>query len=78
MEGLLSYASVCRLLDVSEDTVRRLWKRGLLAAPQKYEGIGIRFREGDVLLYLAKSRQEHSARSREPQGGANPPRDRES
>lgn len=73
MEGLLSYASVCRLLDVSEDTVRRLWKRGLLAAPQKYEGVGIRFREGDVLLYLARARQGDSARSRSPQGDANPP-----
>lgn len=77
---LLSYATVAHLLDCSDDTVRRLVKKGLLPAPLVYNGVGKRFREDDVLLYLARAqegRQEQSARRRTTQDAANEPRAKE-
>ena len=71
---LLSYASVAQLLDCSDDTVRRLVKSGLLPAPLPYQGLGKRFREEDVLLYLARATdggQEEKPRRRTTQDGAN-------
>jgi excisionase family DNA binding protein len=73
-EQLLTYASVAEWLDCSDDTVRRLVKRGLLAAPKGYAGVGPRFTESDVLLYLARAeeaRQEQEVRRRETQEDAN-------
>ena len=71
--GLLTYRSVSELLDCSEDTVRRLVQKGLLPEPQKYEGIGVRFRAIDVELYVAlqERSQAEKARSRKPQEAAN-------
>jgi excisionase family DNA binding protein len=54
---LLSYATVARLLDCSEKTVRRLVEKGLLSPPLAYEGVGARFTRDDVLLYMASRRR---------------------
>jgi excisionase family DNA binding protein len=55
---LLSYSSVAQLLDCSDDTVRRLVKRGLLPEPVPYKGLGKRFSEDDILLYLVRARED--------------------
>ena len=71
---LLSYASVAHLLDVSDDTIRRLVKRGLLPPPTRYNGIGWRFKEEDIMLYMLQQRQagqEESHRRSKPQDDAN-------
>jgi excisionase family DNA binding protein len=76
MQRLLSYASVAHLLDVSDDTVRRLVKKGLLPAPRVYNGVGKRFKEEDVLLYMARSTeasQEESSSRTATQSDANKP-----
>ena len=73
-EALLTYASVAEWLDCSDDTVRRLVKKGLLPGPKPYPGIGPRFTESDVLLYLARAeeaRQAEQVRRRKPHDAAN-------
>ena len=50
--ALLSYSNVAQLLDCSVATVKRLWKKGSLAEPQMYEGIGMRFWAEDVYEYI--------------------------
>ncbi len=70
----LSYASVAELLDCSTKTVRRLVEKGLLNAPITYNGLGPRFSEDDVFLYLARAaegRQEQRSRARKGQEGTN-------
>lgn len=73
-DNLLTYAAVAEWLDCSDDTVRRLVKKGLLAKPKGYPGVGPRFTESDVLLYLARAeeaRQEKEVRRRKTQEDAN-------
>ena len=64
---LLSIKSVCERLDVSDDTVRRLVKKGLLAAPHIYTGVGTRWAEEDIEEYMIEQR----VRGRE-KGGPRP------
>lgn len=75
MPRLLSVSTVAHMLDCSDDTVRRLVKRGLLRAPKSYNGVGVRFAEEDVLVYIAtagkEARQEKSSSRRKPQEAAN-------
>lgn len=47
---------VCELLDCSDDTIRRLVRRGLLAAPQPYQGLGKRWTAEDLEDYQALQR----------------------
>lgn len=53
---LLGIRKVCELLDCSDDTVRRLVKRGDLAPPRQYRGLGLRWEEGDIEDYIARER----------------------
>ena len=53
---LLSMRHLTERLDCSDDTVRRLVKRGLLAPPCQYRGLGLRWDETDVEEYLALER----------------------
>ncbi len=72
----LSYASVAELLDCSTKTVRRLVEKGLLNAPTVYNGLGPRFSEDDVFLYLAlaaEGRQGQRLRDSTGQTGTNKP-----
>jgi excisionase family DNA binding protein len=50
--GLLSYESVCRALDCSKSTIKRLVKKGLLPAPEQVPGVGARWWEDDIEQYL--------------------------
>lgn len=50
---LLSMAEVCKRLDCSDDTVRRLIADGLLRPPKKYPRLGLRFEEYDIEHFIA-------------------------
>jgi len=58
----MSYASVAQFLDCSTKTVRRLVAKRLLDSPRNYSGIGPRFTEADVLLYLARHSESSGLR----------------
>lgn len=63
--GLLSYADLMEIFSCSRDTVRRMWKvRKVIPPPHEVEGLGPRWWEDDILLYLAKLRVD-SRRQRE-------------
>lgn len=68
LPGLLSYADLMEAFSCSRDTVRRMWKkRKLIPPPHEVEGLGPRWWEDEILLYLAKlradSRQQRQAES---------------
>jgi hypothetical protein len=79
LEGsrLLSYASVAAILDCSQDTVRRLVRSGLLAPPEAYPHLGLRFRSEEVYKYLytqagrgaVKGKNDAAKSRRKPQMG---------
>ncbi len=60
---LLSYGSVASLLDCSDDTVRRLVRKGLLAQPRRYKGLGQRFSEADVIRYQISHAETEQVKS---------------
>jgi len=72
---LMSTHSVMALLDVSDDTVRRLVKRGWLAPPRKYPGgVGVRYKAEDVWrCYLALMANGSSSAPPAPPADSPPP-----
>ena len=46
---------MCELLDCSDDTVRRLVARGLLAPARDFRGLGKRWTEDDLTDYLYRT-----------------------
>lgn len=65
-DRLLSYASVCEILDCSDDTVRRLVRLGMLPRPKKYKHLGLRFRAEDVYRYLYTAAEEEGPEEQKP------------
>ncbi len=76
----LSYNNVANLLDCSPRTIKRLVERGLLAPPINYNGVGLRFREEDVLVYMAvqEARQVERSVDRTGQDAPNRPPEKDS
>jgi hypothetical protein len=69
MPGFLSYADVMDLLSCSRQTVRRLWKRGVIPPPHEVEGLGPRWWEDEIYGYLYRLRAEKRASAPPPVKG---------
>jgi excisionase family DNA binding protein len=65
-DRLLSYRAVAELLDCSTDTVKRLWRAGLIDAPKPYRKLGLRFKADDIYRYIHA--EETLAREAEREG----------